>query len=210
MARVAAGQEDAVRPLYEDTVALVYGIARRVLRDPSLAEDAVAETYLHVWRKAPQYDPERASVTGWLGMIARSRAVDLKRRRRVHRERALEDDPTTVAGESAHGDGATEAADATTVVRAAYDSERMEQIREALASLSDDQRVAVECAFFEGLTHVEVAERLDTPLGTIKTRIRTGIAHLRTRLAMIGNDFEVAATDLVPETPGGAAGEGSA
>ncbi len=198
VARIAAGQQDALRPLYESTVALAHAIALRVLIDRSLAEDAVADTYLQVWRKAPHYDPERATVLGWISMIARSRAVDLKRRRLAQRELVLGRDPTVASADPGLGrsEGAGAALDSTSVVRAACASERIEQVRAAIEALPDAQRVAVETAFFGGLTHVEVAARLDVPLGTIKTRIRSGVALLRARLS--GLDGDLHATDLPP------------
>ncbi len=169
--RVGAGEHSAVAELYDATSHLVFGLALRVLGDRALAEDAVVEVYAQVWRQAASYDPGRGTAISWLLTPMRSRAIDMARVR--SRERATE--PLEAASEVP---SASPGPEATTVA-----AERSRFVRAALASLSADQRELIELAYFSGLSHSEIAARLDQPLGTVKTRIRAGMTRLRELLS---------------------------
>jgi RNA polymerase sigma-70 factor (ECF subfamily) len=166
MARVAGGDEVAFAGLYDELAPSVFGTARRIVGDPALAEEIAQEAFVQLWRTAPRFDPRLGSVRGWALTIARRRAVDRVRSEQASRRRELGD----VQAASPPPD---DPADAAVV---ALDRERA---RRAVDGLSDVQRQALELAFFDGLTHVEVADRLGLPLGTVKTRIRDGLLRLR-------------------------------
>lgn len=183
MERVAAGQRDALRELYDETVDLAYAVAHRILGDAAAAEDAVAETFLQIWRDTVHYDVQRGSVRGWITMISRTRALDLRRRHAARFEEELSAEQ--VAGYAHQTVANGRDVGGSTVFDQVDDSERLEIVQSALSRLPAEQRAAVECAFFMGLTHSEVAERLGAPLGTVKTRIRSALQELRTRLALI-------------------------
>lgn len=164
---MAAGNQAAMGRLYDATSGLVHGLVLRILRDHASAEEVTLDVYAQAWRRAGTYDPERGRPTTWLLTMARSRAID--RLRGTQRERAresLDDHPGLV--DPAEDPSAVSEAD-----------ERSRRIRAALALLPAEQREAIDLAFFAGLTHIEVAERIGAPLGTVKTRIRTGMIRLR-------------------------------
>jgi RNA polymerase sigma-70 factor (ECF subfamily) len=159
--RLAAGDTKALAEFYDRYAGLVNALALRILRDSADAEDVVQEVFLQAWRQADRFDPRRGTPEAWLCTIARTRALDRLRRRVSRREEPAE------------------AAPAPTQVPRAVEGLA---VRKALASLSPDQRTALELAYYEGLTQTEIAARLDTPLGTIKTRIRTAMIRLREAL----------------------------
>jgi RNA polymerase sigma-70 factor, ECF subfamily len=171
LAVCAQGDQAALASLYDQSSALVYSIALRMLADSGDAEEVTLDVYHQVWRAAGTYDSSRGSVTSWLVTLARSRAIDRLRSRavRARSEEALgkhADVPSFAAGP----DEATLA------------GQRRKRILAAMAALSADQREAIELAFFSGLTHTELADRLRQPLGTVKTRIRLGMMKLREQL----------------------------
>ncbi len=172
--RAAGGDEDAFAQLYDGTSRRVFGLALRILRDPSAAEEATLEAYASVWSHAATYDPAKARPMVWILTIARSKAIDLlrSRARRGEKYRALE---TLASLEEPAPDPEA----------AAAQGERCALVRTALASLPRDQQVAIETAFFSGLSHSEVATILGEPLGTVKSRIRLGLASLRCALAEV-------------------------
>jgi RNA polymerase sigma-70 factor (ECF subfamily) len=174
--RAAAGDADALARLYDGTASLVYGLALRILRDSGGAEEITEDVYVQVWRQAARYDQARGSVVRWLLTVARSRAIDRLRAGASQREHhaPLE--------EAAHVLDTTPGPE-----HAATEGERRHVVRAALARLSFDQREAIELAYFSGMSHTEIASRLGAPLGTVKTRIRLGMEHLRASLGAFGS-----------------------
>jgi len=164
--RLIDGDLDALGAIYDRHAPLVNGLALRILRDSAEAEDVVQDVFVQVWREAARFDGARGSVQAWVCVIARSRAVDRLRRRTARRE---DGEPATLSVEG-RGSGEDEPVIAATV-------------RKALDRLTAEQREPLELAYYEGLTQVEIAERLREPLGTIKTRMRTGLIRLREFLA---------------------------
>ena len=187
VARTARGDEQAYEKLYDLLSATVYGMCRRVLRDPAESEEVAQEVLLEIWRTATRYDPSRAGVRSWAVMIAHSRAVD--RVRSSERRRAREE--ATALPEPPAIDEVSEAAVSAFEVR---------RVRKAMAELSDVQRESVRLAFYGGHTHTEVATLLGIPLGTVKTRIRDGLGRLRLHL---GPELDPGLDDLPPVTAAG-------
>ena len=161
IAAIRMGDERAMAAVYDRYSGLVYGVALRVLRDEGAAEDTAQEVFMQLWRQPGLFDPRRASLGPWLAVIARNRAIDAVRRRREHTEV-----PETIA---INLDLEDEVARSIAV----------EKVRRVLADVPQEQRAALEMAFFEGMTHTEIAQKTGEPLGTIKTRIRTALLALR-------------------------------
>lgn len=162
--RVGAGDKRAFEDVYDSTVDVVYGMARRIVVDPDLSREVAQDVMLEVWSIASRFDPARGSAMAWIATITRRRAIDVVRsteasRRREKNERQM---PQTV----------------DPVADSVVDAETKGLVGGALATLTDLQREAVNLAFFDGLTHRQVAERLNLPLGTVKTRIRDGLTRL--------------------------------
>jgi RNA polymerase sigma-70 factor (ECF subfamily) len=171
IARMVQGEQAALAELYDETSALVYGLALRILRDQCAAEDVTIEVYIQAHRQASHYDPQRGTPSAWLLTLTRSRAIDrlrLETLRRRHEESL--DETMTVASL----DGDPEECSASTELRRI--------VRHALARLTPEQREAIEIAYYSGLSHSEIAAKLGQPLGTVKTRIRTGMMLLREHL----------------------------
>ncbi len=170
--RSAGGDQAALAALYDATNRMVYGLAVRILGDPADAEEVTLDVYTQAWRQAARYDAERGDAVTWLLTLTHSRAIDRLRSRSGprRREQALEESAEFV-------DASDDPETASTA------SQRAAFVREAIATLSDEQREVIELAYFEGLTHVEIAERIGQPLGTAKSRIRLGMAKLRKVLA---------------------------
>ena len=164
--RVRARDESAMGALYDRYSSLVYAVALRVLGDTGAAEDVLQEIFLQLWRKPSAFDSARGSMGAWLSVIARNRAIDALRKRKP--ETDVEDVVLSVE---------TDFADNADRGRA------MDKIREALKVMASPQRSALEMAFFEGLTHSEIAQKTGEPLGTIKTRIRAGLLNLRSAVS---------------------------
>jgi RNA polymerase sigma-70 factor, ECF subfamily len=162
---VAADDTDALRVLYERYGSIVFGMAQRVLGDRQLAEECTQDVFVALWRSAAKYEPGRAQVSTWLVGIAKYRAIDLVRRRAAR--------PADPYAEIWQGD---ESPDSAELVAACDQAQR---IAAAVAELPPPQREALQLAYFEGLSHSEIAERLAVPLGTIKGRIRLALDRLR-------------------------------
>ncbi len=174
--RAADGDQQAIAALYDRYGEVLYAVAYRVARQRADAEDAVVEAFTQAWRDASRFEASRGSVAGWLTMIARSRALDIVRARN-RRERI------TTSASSREADGALAMGSSPADPADSYDStERKRRVQAALETLSPPQRQAIELAFFEGLSQSEIAQRLEEPLGTIKTRVRLGMQKLRESL----------------------------
>src|SRR6185436_14587453 len=169
-----AGQADSLALLYDETSSLLFGLAVRVLGDQADAEEIVSDVYQQVWRTAQGFDPSRGSVLAWLTMLTRSRAIDRLRSAGSRRAKEMSFDANVDFPSSSPAPES----------QSIFAQER-KMVREALETLVPEQREAIELAFFRGLTHVEVAEALGAPLGTIKTRIRGGMMKLREALAPV-------------------------
>jgi RNA polymerase sigma factor (sigma-70 family) len=164
LALIARSDEAALAELYRRFGRLAYGLAFRILRDDALAQDAVQEAFLAVWRAASRFAAERSKPSTWLLTLVHRRAVDLVRREERRRAEPLQ--PEAEDSSAATGDEAELTA-------------RRQVIREALRKLPPEQREAIELAYYGGYTQTELAERLGQPLGTIKSRMFTGLARLR-------------------------------
>ena len=171
IARIARGDDSAFAVLYDQLAPTVYGIVRRVVRDPAHSEEVTQEVFVELWRKAGRFDSARGRVRSWAVTIAHRRAVD-----RVRSEQSLRD--------RQQGDWAVPPSAPDGPADAVLDAFDRDRARQALSELSDVQRQALELVYFDGLTHVEAAERLDVALGTVKTRIRQGLIRLRTLVAI--------------------------
>jgi RNA polymerase sigma factor (sigma-70 family) len=169
LSAVGGGDDRALAELYDRFGRIAYGLAYRVLRDQVLAEDAVQEAFLAVWRTADAYRRERAKPATWILTLVHRRAVDLVRREDRRRGEPLEE---------------SEEAEATgpTVPEEVEVRDRRTAVQAALRRLPDDQRQAVELAYYGGYTQSELAERLGVPLGTIKSRMFAGLRQLRALL----------------------------
>ena len=164
VALVARSDESALAELYDRIGGIAYGLAYRILRDESLAEDAVQEAFLGLWRAAGSFLPERAKASTWILTLVHRRAVDLVRREERRRTEPLDDAPERATGSAEDS---------------AWLRFERERVQEALAQLPDQQREAIELAYYGGFTQVELAERLGQPLGTIKSRMFSGLSRLR-------------------------------
>jgi RNA polymerase sigma-70 factor (ECF subfamily) len=167
--RTAAGDEAAFAQLYNRFSPGLYSLVLKMVRDEREAEDVLQDGFSHIWRRASTYDPARSSAFTWAVMVLRNKAIDrLRVRQRIERtvEKATE--------EFRHFPDSDDVAALEPVMR-----EQRALVRNALTQLPEEQREALEMAFFGGLTHEEIAEKLSTPLGTIKARIRRGLFRLR-------------------------------
>ena len=164
------GNEVALETLYEATVARLYALASAIVRRVEDAEEVVCATYAHAWANAAHYDSERATVTGWLLMLCRSRALDVLRQRRAQAGRMQELPLEDLPDESARPD------DLLNLVQTES------RVHAALASLSAERRELVGLAFLQGLSHGEISERTGLPLGTVKSHLRRALQQLRAHL----------------------------
>jgi RNA polymerase sigma-70 factor, ECF subfamily len=167
---VAAGDEQALAALYDRYRLILFGLILRILHSQPEAEDVLQEVFLQVWRRAADFDETRGRPFTWLVTLARSRAID---RLRSTSARARTADEAARAVPESISDAASDA----------VKSEQGEIVRRALSELPDEQRRPLLLAYFEGLTQTEIAERTGTPLGTIKTRMRSGMMKLRELLS---------------------------
>ncbi len=168
MDRIQAGDPEGLARLYDETSSVLYGLALRVLNDPADAEEVVLDVYKQVWKSTQTFDTARGSVWGWLALLTRSRAIDRLRSMGTRRAREF---PIEEGWETPSNAVEPES-------QSIFGQEKR-LVRAAVASLAPEQREAIELAFFRGLTHVEVAEAMRVPLGTIKTRIRIGMRKMR-------------------------------
>ena len=179
-ARIVERDERAVEELYARYSGPLYSLAYQVTRAEHFAQEVVQEVFVAVWNQADRFDPSRGSVAPWLFSLARHKAIDLVRREANVRKRTAD---VNLEFEAAADD----------VDREAWLNLRRDRVREAISTLTETQRTALELAFFSGLTHVEVAERLGIPLGTAKTRIRSALLKLRDVLGTsVSEDEDIA------------------
>ncbi len=166
VAGIRSGDESSLAQLYDRYSRVVYSVALRVIGDTGLAEDILQEIFLQLWRNPGSFDANRGNLAPWLSVIARNRAIDAIRKRKPQDD--IEDVVLSV----------------TVNMEAETDRKRAaEKVRAALANMPPAQKVALELAYFEGMSHTEIAAKTGQPLGTIKTRIRTGLISLRGVLA---------------------------
>jgi len=180
--RIATRDEAALAELYDRHSRLAYSVIMRILGSPSDAEDVLQETFVRVWLRADTYDAGLGSPAAWLARIARNRAIDRLRARRIRENVAVE--PAVKARAAAAG-GGWEPVTHETPETVLDGFTTAGAVRTALATLTPAQRSLIEAAFFEGYTHSELATRFGVPLGTVKTRIRTGLAAIRGRLEQV-------------------------
>jgi RNA polymerase sigma-70 factor, ECF subfamily len=167
----ARSQQGALAELYDRYGRPAYGLALRILRDEALAEDAVQDAFLAIWRTAARFVPERGKASTWILTLVHRRAVDLVRREERRRADTLENAPEPSGG---------------AVDEEAWLRLQRERVQDALRRLPDQQREAIELAYYGGFTQAELAERLGQPLGTIKSRMFMGLARLRELLGEPG------------------------
>tara|TARA_B100002052_G_scaffold258449_1_gene250420 strand:+ start:754 stop:1323 length:570 start_codon:yes stop_codon:yes gene_type:complete len=174
LAATARGDEQAFGQLYSATSSQLYSLLLRILRSPERAQDALQDAYVRIWQKAHTYAPERGAPLTWLLSIARYRALDMLRRKQP--EVAMPEEPDRVAT-------LLEDEQSLSPLEENENQQSLSAINACLGDLSDEQRQCVLLAYYEGLTHQELAERMDAPLGTVKSWIRRGLLRLRDCLA---------------------------
>ncbi len=175
----ARSEESALAELYDRYGRAAYGLALRILRDPTLAEDAVQESFLAVWRSAARFVPERSRASTWILTLVHRRAVDVVRREQRRRGETLDHAP----------EPSVEGADEDVWLRL-----QRERVQAALRALPDAQREALELAYYGGFSQSELAERLGQPLGTIKSRVFTGLSRMRELLGEAGTEVSWTST----------------
>lgn len=168
MERMMAGDENALAALYDRYAGMLYGLLLRILKDTHAAEEVLQDLFLQLWRTASRFDASRGSMTAWLMVMARNRAIS--RLRRGNRQ-TVADDPDGFLLESAP--------DPTDVEDEAARRQLAGRLRAAMAALPGEQREALELAYFEGMTQTEIAERTGAPLGTVKSRVRAALQSLK-------------------------------
>jgi RNA polymerase sigma-70 factor, ECF subfamily len=167
LARIQSGDESAMPALFDRYGTLVYSVAFRVLKDASEAEDVMQEIFVQVWKNPRAFVSGKGSLAGWLAVVARNRSIDVIRRRRPA-------EPVELFALPA----------ATNLAREAERNSLLGKIRGVMSGLPEEQRRPLELAFFEGLSHSEIAEKTGDPLGTVKTRIRMALTTIRKALAV--------------------------
>jgi RNA polymerase sigma-70 factor (ECF subfamily) len=171
MRSIAAGDREAMALLYDRHAPRVLAVCRRVLGDSGDAEDVVTDVFFELWSRAERFDPDRGSPLTYLMTLSRSRAID--------RKRSVGSRPKATSTDT---DAAQMAADLSTPLDSADTAEQCQRVRRAILLLDPAQRETIECAFFDGMTHTEIAEKLKKPLGSVKTYIRQGLIRLRESL----------------------------
>jgi RNA polymerase sigma-70 factor, ECF subfamily len=163
LARIGQKDEEALSALYDRYSGLVYSEAKRILRDTGAAEEILQDLFYQVWRTAERFDPAKGSLAGWLLVAARNRAIS-KLRRKSRKSEELDENGVSLGVDlESH----------------AAQNLLLEKVRTVMGSLPEGQREALECAYFEGMSHTEIAEKTGQPLGTVKTRIRSAMESLK-------------------------------
>ncbi|MDR3457470.1 MAG: sigma-70 family RNA polymerase sigma factor [Verrucomicrobiae bacterium] len=170
--RVAAGDRGAFAEFYDRHSTLMFSVACKILNDPTEAQDVLQETFLQIWEKAARFDPKLGKAASWVATLTRNKAIDRirasQRRSRLADEAGAESAIAAEAGDSAN--------------EALHGQDKARLIQSAITGLPDEQRRAIELAYFSGLTQHEISEQLKEPLGTVKARIRRGLLKLRDQL----------------------------
>jgi len=170
--RIAAQDRDALAEFYDQVAGLLYSTALRILGDTHDAEEVIQDVFVQIWEKASKFDPAVGIALHWALSITRNRAID-RLRARQRRSRLMDEFEES---------GAAEISAAVASSHAGLSGEELASVRGAVNQLPVDQRQAIEMAFFSGMTHIEIAEALKEPLGTVKARIRRGMLKLRESL----------------------------
>lgn len=163
--RIQSGEQEAMTTLFDRYGTMVYSVALRVLKDAGEAEDVMQEIFVQIWKNPSAFVSGRGSLGGWLVVVTRNRSIDVIRRRRPSEPVELFALPS-----------------ATNLAQEAERNSLLEKVRGAMHSLPDEQKKSIELAFFDGLTHSEIAEQTGDPLGTVKTRIRLALITIRKAL----------------------------
>lgn len=171
VARLAGGDEDALSILYDRYSGMLMALVQRIVRDPADSEEIVQRVFMQAWKQADRYDPTRSSVSTWLVLIGRSRAIDLIRSRKV-KDRTLEAVKQERKGQYTSNEGGERV----------WLQERREKLQGAMDDLPPEQREILEMAFFRGMTQREIAETTGIPLGTVKTRSLLAMKKMRVAL----------------------------
>lgn len=171
LAQVTQGDEQALAELYDLTSSRVYSMALYVLKDPAMAEEVTLDVFLQIWQRAGQFDPTRGKPMTWITVLTRSRSID--RLRTCQKEKRNYQFLETVN---------TQQTDPPAMDTTGAPCEQTRAVQKALMALSPEQRQVIEMAYFSGLSQREIAEKIDKPLGTVKTRIRLGMINLRNTL----------------------------
>ncbi|MCH8178642.1 MAG: sigma-70 family RNA polymerase sigma factor [Proteobacteria bacterium] len=178
LSRVALGDRVAFEALYKETCAHLLGVILRIQADRTLAEDVLQEAYVNIWRAAPSFNPGLSQASTWLGSVARNRAIDSLRRR--------QSEPSTVSRYQSVGEEEDETdllahvpSEAPGPMDLLAQASEERALRNCMAHLSGDQQRSLALAYFEGLTHVEVAEKMGQPLGTVKSWVRRALQGLK-------------------------------
>jgi RNA polymerase sigma-70 factor (ECF subfamily) len=183
LARVVKGDQQAFSQLYDYSSTLLFTLAVRMLGNREEAAELLQDVYLEVWRKVSRYDVGRGTPIAWLITLTKSRAIDRLRARASRGYRATD---------SLEGGTATQVVDpAPSPLETQADQELRTAIGAAVAGLPQSQQQAIELAYYEGLSHTEIATRLNQPLGTVKTRIKLGMSKLRESLQQLGHQGEL-------------------
>jgi RNA polymerase sigma-70 factor (ECF subfamily) len=169
--RIAGGDQDALAELYDRISGTLLAVALRVLNDQAAAEDVVQDAFLHIWNKAGTFDPDTGKAIGWSVVITRNKAID-RLRARIRASKVVERASAEIELPAERPSGLG-------------DSDRAAYVNDALSSLEPEQRVAIELAFYSGLSQSEIADRLSKPLGTVKAHIRRGMLKLRDKLQQV-------------------------
>lgn len=168
---VAGGDRSAYSQLYDEVADTVYGLARKVVVDPSRAQEIAQDVLFEVWQKADRFDPDRGSAITWIAVMTRRRAIDVVRSSESSRSREERVKPESGSQPDPVGEEIV-------------DQDERARIRRAMGSLTELQREALELAFFKDLSHTQVADVLQAPLGTVKTRIRDGLKRLSAEMGV--------------------------
>jgi len=172
LVRTARGDTAAFEELYDRYSARVYGLVKRIVRDPTLSQDATQVVMTELWKTAARFDPDRGAAASWILTLAHRRAIDVVRREQSSRDRIQRAGRTQMERP------------ADTIAEGVVMEDEHAEVRAAMHHLTELQREAIQMAWFDGYTYREVAAALDVPLGTIKTRMRDGMIRLRDELGV--------------------------